>query len=430
MATSSLIAQGLDSVYLFSTFISPQATLRICYSQDGVNWANMSDNAVYNPGGGDGVRDPHLWFSGGYYYVAFTAGNFGFCNYWMIARSKDLLNWTTFATIPMTAVTGANQVWFGTYFLDPATGIEHFFTAVSTNQVSPGGSYTSSAIYEQHPVTPGDYSSMSAPVLVTGTSLPTKIIAESVVLIGGNYRFFIKNDTTTDAYCMTSASLLSGYTLGSIITAWNATEGVGGPIQTGATSWRAFLDHGDGIRYSDSTDNFATWSAPLAVSSKYTYANTGAISTSAPAVLVNLLMAAGSNNNSQLSQVVFAGLYIGTTFDPNLAVHLKPDFGTDGQYFFDSITGQQMNCDFGRGGTKRMAFIVDGSNTFRMLSRTLNNFMTTWKTETDGSLHQQLGGIFIEGTNNTLNIASIPTSSSGLASGTVWSNLGILTIVP
>jgi len=58
----------------------------------------------------------------------------------------------------------------------------------------------------------------------------------------------------------------------------------------------------------------------------------------------------------------------------------------------------------------------------------VQEFNSIWHTWLN-TLREQVFGLQNNPTIKTLNISDIPTSSTGLSSGDVWSNAGVLTIV-
>jgi hypothetical protein len=392
------------TVYVIPTFISGEDSLRIAYSIDLKRWTPLSDDPLFVPGGGNGVRDPQMWFRAGVYYVAFTAGNFGACSYWMIASSPDLITWSAFATVSMAAVTGANQVWMGPFFVDPATGLEYVFTAVSTDHTS---GYLTSKIHSQTPVTPGNYATWSTPVEVTGTSFPARIIAERVVKIGSNYRFFIKDDVTGSPYIMTSTSLLSGYTLGSAVSWGTAYEGVG-LASLGGSSWRAIIDKfgGNGMYYSDSTDNLATWSAPVIVLTNEVYNNADCMPTNNAKTILDALGGRTSTDPR------FSNLFVGGTREANCASKIG------GTYFiFDGTESPFYSWHFILRSNHNAKWDINGVENIDFFSYTLGAVPTRID-GTTGNLRQFRGDITIEQSGKGLRYISTTGPFDSAGSGT------------
>src|SRR5215207_6136330 len=69
--------------------------LFISTSSDGLNWQMLNDgNPVWAPLPWESFRDPSIVHANGWYWVAFTSGNYGAQASFGLVKSKDLLNWT------------------------------------------------------------------------------------------------------------------------------------------------------------------------------------------------------------------------------------------------------------------------------------------------------------------------------------------------
>ena len=100
----------------FNDIGSPNETLNLSYSQNGLNWTTTTPN--YTAPAGNGVRDSSITHLNGVYYVAYTAGSFGVASYVQICQSTDLVNWTYLCNVNTTGITGGFYTWAPEWFTD------------------------------------------------------------------------------------------------------------------------------------------------------------------------------------------------------------------------------------------------------------------------------------------------------------------------
>jgi hypothetical protein len=182
-----------------------------------------------------------------------------------LVTSTDLVNWTQFPNIDVTAITGVQFVWAPEWFIDDDGSIHLIFCASSN-----GDHVNGFNIYEIHPTTGTNVSgSWTSPVQITGSGFPSSLLDPTIVKISGTYYLWFKNNLAQMLGYATSTSLTSGYTTvqdGS--TNW---AGFGFPIEgpslvkTDSGNWRIYFDKytDQGWFWSESADTFATWTTPV-----------------------------------------------------------------------------------------------------------------------------------------------------------------------
>jgi len=268
---ASLAAQSLPchgNSYVLSTFQGSLQQLLLEFSPDGVNFG-CSATVSYAPQ----VRDPSIMFYSGKWWVAHTnAGAVGCTqdNGFSVTSSSDLQTWANpICVIP--AVSGSALAWAPEWFID-TDGSVHIVVAVSTEGCSFGSS--NMQIYEMHP-TAADFSTWSNPVLLTVSGM-TDIIDPFMVKVGSTYYLWFKQSCSTgDIGYASSSSLTGAYTLvqSGNWAGWGPAEGPA-LYFLGGSSWRLYWDICSGgacsgvlgqLYHTESTDNWVTWSAPVAL---------------------------------------------------------------------------------------------------------------------------------------------------------------------
>lgn len=241
--------------------------------------------------GGCSVRDPDIAKFGSTWWLIHTcpesAASGGFC----ITNSTDLEHWSNFAT--STAVNAAAEGYApnwvhnpdGTPYLDSG-GCPHAFVVINAFQIG-----------ETHPTDcsnfTGNWSTTEVIALPTGEMVEDQLDPFPICVspTGGTctgtgdtfYLWYVElTPNTTEFINYASGSTLTGqYTLVSPGGNW---AGWGSPTQEGpallklSDRWRLYFDKipdapgdlTDGqINYSDSFDNWATWTAPLPINTLF-----------------------------------------------------------------------------------------------------------------------------------------------------------------
>jgi len=193
-------------------------------------------------------------FTDGRYYITFTtppdAGCCGPEASFSIASSPDLVTWTTLTTI-QSGLTGTTNTWAPEWFKD-ADGSIHILVNIDT---------TASA-FQTYDFKATDSTLKSftgpTPIGITGGYIDT-----FVLIVGGVYHAFTKNSAENEIEHATASALLGPWTfVGKADWAgWGAHKEAPAVFQLPNGTWRIFMDGGSqgGESYSDSTDDFMTW---------------------------------------------------------------------------------------------------------------------------------------------------------------------------
>jgi len=246
--------------YLMCNFLDPGASnqlTRLLESADSASWYLRPIN--YVPTSGHVARDPSLTkLSTGIYWLAHTnvtdpsnkATSFD------VASSPDGVAFNYVFTIDCSSITGGTanaRCWAPEWFIDADDSV-HILVTCSSDA-------TNFQICEVHP-TNATYTAWSAPVVLSGVPSTGEIIDPYMVLTGGAYYLWFKDNQNPSNNYITvykSSSLLSGYS------AWRTGDWAGwgtnvleGPSvwQTADSSWHMAGDRyiaGTGIATSSQT---------------------------------------------------------------------------------------------------------------------------------------------------------------------------------
>jgi hypothetical protein len=118
--------------------------LYISTSPDAVTWTNLHGGApAWQPPGWapftNIVRDPAILYHDGWFWVAFTSGNYGLHKAFGLVKSQDLVNWTYLGNIqiPVPGATASTLTWNPTWFRD-GDGSVRLFISIALESVSYG----------------------------------------------------------------------------------------------------------------------------------------------------------------------------------------------------------------------------------------------------------------------------------------------------
>ncbi len=144
--------------------------LYISVSPDGLNWTALNGgNPVWQPDGwhgfGNVVRDPSIIYDNGYYWVAYTSGNYGNHESFGLVKSRDLLNWTVVGQINVLVPGAPDQLTWNPVFFRDGDGSVHVFINISPTGGSTYNPAGTMRTYETHPVN-ADWTEWSTPVLI------------------------------------------------------------------------------------------------------------------------------------------------------------------------------------------------------------------------------------------------------------------------
>lgn len=258
-STSTGSGGGSDNRWVPGIFISTyfdetDESLHILHSEDGLDWTDVGISY------GDTVRDPSVLYYGGKWWIAHTHDGAP-TDVIPIISSEDMLSWSTVVELDTSAMGGSTQAWAPEWFIDD-DGSVHLFMAI--------GSGTSHAIYETHP-TNAAWTTWSNLAEVTGTGFPSDMIDPFLIKIDDTYYLFYKDDNTDYIAYATSTSLTSGYVEieDGDWAGWGNNREGNCLVQIDNDTWRIYFNTTltNGQYYSESSDNFGTWSSPTAISS-------------------------------------------------------------------------------------------------------------------------------------------------------------------
>lgn len=267
----------LKTAFLMSSHKSDDERLYIWESLDGRLWSLRGENPVYeNPNlphnifpphyenKQNVVRDPSIMEYNGKYYIVYTTNNKP-CHYcgdtFGVACSDDLVNWQYIMDVDMTVLGTVYSTWAPEWFVDDDGSI-HVFVALRLS----GQDFK---IYETHP-TNEDFTVWHVPVEVTG-NLPLGIIDAFMLRVNDTYYLWYKSSTRHIEYA-TSNSLTSNYIVqeSGDWAGWGDTVEGESIVKIDDNIWRIYFDKyvDQGIYYSESSDNFNTWTTKQLINSE------------------------------------------------------------------------------------------------------------------------------------------------------------------
>lgn len=244
----------VPGVFLASFFDEDDESLHILKSPDGLDWTDVG------AGYGDTVRDPTLLYRNNKWWIAHTHDGSP-TDVIPIINSDDLLTWTSVVELDTSAMSNPGpHAWAPEWFIDDDGSVHLIIT---------GGDTGSHALYETHPTNAG-WTTWSDFVEITGTGFPDDMIDAFIVKLDLTYYLFYKDDDTDYICLATSTSLTSGYTEIEDGDWTGFGSGVEGQclVQIDSATWRIYYNETltNGQYYSESVDNFVTWSSPAAIS--------------------------------------------------------------------------------------------------------------------------------------------------------------------
>jgi len=235
MACHCLTDRGQEKLYLWQ-------------SDDGISWNLLNGGPSYSAPEYV-IRDPSIFkHTDGKYYICYTNNNTSPQNFtgtrFGVASSPDLVAWTHVSWVDFGSV---SYVWAPEWFID-TDGSVHIFVAVDY------------IIKEVHP-TNSTFTTWSGPVIVLNGGIDPYIIK-----LGGTYYLWYRDNAKYIVYA-SSSSLTGGYT--TIKTGdwagWGKREGDCLVLLDNGV-WRMYFNPELGaVYYSDSFDNWQTWTAPLLI---------------------------------------------------------------------------------------------------------------------------------------------------------------------
>lgn len=266
-----------------SKLYTDDENLRVYSSADGLSFVPYP--AYYTPHTGT-VRDPRLFYRGGWWYLAHTNCGFGSGATVTVAKTQDFQTWTWVLDVDYSdALVGVNRAWSPAFFADPADGGVYLIASVSNDAAVTLAPYIKTA-------TAADLSTWSSSRALTGAGIPNAYDFR-MYLKGGTYQLWFTNNDPSNAnrYIEVStaasregpyAALHTGDWAG-----WGAGNEGTNLVQRASTTWRAYFFNflagsgstatSCGLYYSDSTDDQATWSAKAALPNPRFGSNSGVV---------------------------------------------------------------------------------------------------------------------------------------------------------
>ncbi len=248
--------------------------LYISVSPEGVQWSALNNgDPVWQPVGWapftNVVRDPSIVFVNGFYWVAYTSGNYGKHASFGLVKSTNLLDWTLVGEIS-TAIPGATDpLTWGPFFFKDADDSVHLFVSISPMNGSVYNPIPELRTYEIHPLN-SEFTAWSSPVAV---QLPSTNTNEFWVWKESETYHAIYVDFTQGSPYrhITSTNLISGWSNPQLL--GFATYEGGFVLKRPEGGYRVYLEGGNGNTipgyfYYDYNDAFTAHSPAQNVSAQ------------------------------------------------------------------------------------------------------------------------------------------------------------------
>ncbi|SOD83059.1 Glycosyl hydrolases family 43 [Streptomyces sp. 1222.2] len=256
-AVAAAPSAGQATRYTMTAFTNSSESNMYVYDSPDATGFTLRKGPAYSPPSGL-IRDPSIIkHTDGFYYLTYTTNWTG--NTIGFARSADRVNWTFLYnyTIP---ISGLTRTWAPEWFVDSDGSVNIIVSLTAASTATHFTAYKITA-------TDSALTTWSAPTQLAG--IGPNNIDTFVVKVGSTYHAFTKNETTKYIEYATASSLTGPYTIRKTGDWAGFGSWVEGPalVQLDNGGWRIYYD---GYRagkywYSDSYDNFATWSTPTEV---------------------------------------------------------------------------------------------------------------------------------------------------------------------
>ncbi len=238
--------------------------LYISVSPDALNWTALNGgNPVWQPAGWAGfenvVRDPAIIFDSGYYWVAYTSGNYGRHASFGLVKSMDLLNWTLVGEIACVLPGATGQLTWNPCFFRDGDGSVHILIAISPDGAPSISPIPNLRAHEIHP-TSADWTQWSTPVPL---ALPSTNTNEFFAWREGATYHGIYVDFQQNARWIhvTSNNLITGW--GGATPLYHDSWEGGQMLKKPSGGYRLFIEPGDndqfvggGYRYVEGSSTF------------------------------------------------------------------------------------------------------------------------------------------------------------------------------
>jgi hypothetical protein len=250
--------------YLFANFTYNSwegEKLNVFYSPDGVTVTGHGPNPLFAPA--TGLRDPSISKIGNKWFMAYgfhdpTVKQFA------VASSPDLINWTTIATLNVSAIPNITQAWAPELYVNPENNnVYIFFTSVEASDME--------VWYIQ--ATDGTLATWGSATQLSWTSAPSKAMDPVFTKSGSTwYMFYGDNNYICRA---TATSLLGPWTTDKTgdWAGWGINKEAPSIMRLGPSKWRLYIDRYTGTgpnwsypgyAYTESTD-LVNWSTLTAL---------------------------------------------------------------------------------------------------------------------------------------------------------------------
>lgn len=251
----------------FGVFVaSPTYRLEMMQSVDGTTFLTVP---TWTYGGLSGnVRDPSIIYHNSKWYIAFTKVT----TIGLMVSDGPGVPFTDLPDIDVSSIGSIVATWAPEWFVEPSDGSLHLTFTSSLTPINFG--LDRFQPYEVHPTNAG-LTTWSTPVSLTSVDLPNSIIDTQLVKVGSTYYLWYCDKRASEYVSYASSSSMTGpYTVqkSGNWAGWGTfMEGPCLVLQADGTTWRIYFDEALGtfdsgqIKYSDSTDNWATWTtkAPI-----------------------------------------------------------------------------------------------------------------------------------------------------------------------
>ncbi|MBI0297748.1 family 43 glycosylhydrolase [Streptomyces sp. PRKS01-29] len=231
---------------------SSESNMYVYQSSDATTYTLLKGPAYTPPSGL--IRDPSvIKHTDGYYYIVYTTNWTG--NTIGFARSRDRVTWS-FVRDHTLPVAGLERTWAPEFFVDDGGGV-HIIVSLDTTS-------TPDYIFRPHLLTATDASltSWTTPTPLKGLDT-ANYIDTFVVRHAGQYHAFTKQETTKYIEHATAGSLGGPYTFRGTgdWAGWGSWREGPALVRLDNGGWRIYFDGYTEQKYyySDSLDNFRTW---------------------------------------------------------------------------------------------------------------------------------------------------------------------------
>jgi hypothetical protein len=227
-------------------------------SPNGKDFCFVSDSELF-PADTD-QRDPVMIYTSSKWWICYTFAP----AYFVVINSSDLTTWNFVANVDMSSITGVTSVWAPQWFID-SDGSAHVFVAIDT-----GGDTTTFQIYHVQPTNAAMTTwSAPSPITITGKS---NVIDPFMVYKSGTYYLWYKQENDDYLEYATSSTLTGTFTpiKEGDWAGWGHPNENPCLYQLDNGNWRIIFQEHSGFDpvnewYSDSSDDWATWSAKTAL---------------------------------------------------------------------------------------------------------------------------------------------------------------------